>query len=315
MRTSMVKLAAGLAVGACAIVGLSACQGSDGGSSAEGGKKISLLVSTLNNPFFVDLRDGAEAEAKAKGYTLDVLDAQNDAATQTNQANNAVSSKSNAVIINPVDSDAAKPGSEAIMNAKIPLIAVDRVVTGVETTSFVASDNVAGGKQAAEALAKAIGEKGEIIVLQGIPGASASRDRGQGFEEGIKAFPNIKVVAKQTANFDRAQALDVATNLLQANPNVKGIFAENDEMALGAVEALGARAGKEVKVVGFDGTEDGLKAVKEGRMAATVAQQPAELGKIAVDQAIAAIEGKAPEKKIGVPVKVVTVENVAEFLK
>ena len=158
-----------------------------------------------------------------------------------------------------------------------------RAVNGAEVESLVSSDNVAGGRQAADALAEAMGEEGKVIVLQGVAGTSASRDRGAGFEEGIAAYPNIEVVAKQTANFDRAEALNVATNLLQANPDVTGIFAENDEMALGAIQALGDRAGSEVKVVGFDGTEDGLAAIEAGTMTATIAQQPAELGKRSVE--------------------------------
>src|SRR5699024_9812729 len=146
----------------------------------------------------------------------------------------------------------------------IPVIAVDRDATSGELASFVASDNVAGGTQAAEALAAAIGEEGDVIVLQGVPGSSASRDRGKGFTEGIEQFSHINVVAQQTANFDRAEGLNVATNLLQANPDVVGIFCENDEMALGAIEALGDRAGSDVKVVAFDGTEEGIAAVADG---------------------------------------------------
>jgi ribose transport system substrate-binding protein len=151
------------------------------------------------------------------------------------------------------------------------------------------------------------------LVLQGIAGSSASRDRGQGFEEGIAAFPNIKVVGKQTANFDRTEGLNVTTNLLQANPNIKAIFAENDEMALGAIEALGARAGEEVKVFGFDGTADGLTAVEDGKMEGTIAQQPDELGARAVEQAAAILEGNTPEAEVPVEVVTVNAENVAEF--
>src|SRR5699024_3818397 len=132
--------------------------------------------------------------------------------------------------------------------------------------SCVASDDVAGGKQAAQALAESIGEEDDILVLQGIAGSSASHDRVQHLEEGIAEYRDINVVAKQTANFDRTEGLNVTTNLLQANPNIKAIFAENDEMALGAIEALGARAGEEIKVFGFDGTEDGLAAVEEGTL-------------------------------------------------
>ena len=159
-----------------------------------------------------------------------------------------------------------------------PIVAVDRTVNGADVQSLVSSDNEAGGRQAADELAKAMGGEGEIIILQGVAGTSASRDRGAGFTEGLKAYPGIKIAAQQTANFDRAEALNVATNLLQAHPGVTGVFAENDEMALGAIQALGSRAGAEVSVVGFDGTEGGFAAIKDGTLTATIAQQPAELG-------------------------------------
>src|SRR5690625_31305 len=190
----------------------------------------------------------------------------------------------------------------------------DKVVIPQPAYSLYADQVVlAGGKQAADALAQAIGEEGEILVLQGIAGSSASRHRGQGFEEGIAAYPNIEVVAKQTANFDRTEGLNVTTNLLQANPNIKAIFAENDEMALGAIEALGARAGEEVKVFGFDGTADGLTAVEDGKLEGTIAQQPDELGARAVEQAAAIFEGGTAEEEVPVEVVTVTNENVAEF--
>ena len=279
----------------------------------EGGQTITLAVSTLNNPFFITLRDGAQEAADAAGATLEVVDAQNDAATQQNQLANAATQGVDAVIINPVDSEAAAAAVTPVLDADIPVIAVDRSVEGKDVNSTVSSDNVAGGKQAAEALAEAMGGKGKVIVLQGVAGTSASRDRGKGFEEGIAAFPDIEVVAMQPANFDRAQGLDVATNLLESNADVTGIFAENDEMALGALQALGDRAGKDVFVVGFDGTEDGLKAVADGTMVATIAQQPAELGKVAVEQALKAIEGEELPAQQPVEVVTVTKDNVADF--
>lgn len=287
---------------------------SDSGSGASG-PKVVLLLSTLNNPFFVDVRDGALEAAKASNVNLEVSDAQNDSATQANQAANAQASGAKVVIINAVDSKAAGPAVSPIVSAKVPVIALDRAVEGAEVTSFIASDNVAGGAQAAEALAKALGEKGDVIVLQGVPGTSASNDRGKGFSEKIASYPDIKVVAKQTANFDRAQALDVTTNLLQANPGVVGVFAENDEMALGAIQALGSKAGQDVKVFGFDGTEDGLKAVQAGTLSGTIAQQPKELGKKAVEFAAKAAEGASVEALAPVPVVTITKENVAEHLK
>lgn len=282
-------------------------------TSSSGGDKVALLVSTLNNPFFVDLRDGAQAAAKDLGVDLMVSDAQNDSSTQQNQAQNAQSQGAKAVIINPVDSDAASPAVAPLLSSNLPVISVDRSVTGEDVTSHIASDNVAGGAQAADELAKAVGEKGKVIILQGTPGAASTRDRGDGFKKEIKKYSGIEVVAEQTANFDRAEALDVTTNLMQSNPDVVGIYAENDEMALGAIQSLGSKAGVDVKIFGFDGTEDGLKAVSNGTMVGTIAQQPKELGKKAVEAAVKAIKGESVEKTESIEVKTVTKGNVADF--
>lgn len=284
-----------------------------GSTSSSGGDKVALLVSTLNNPFFVDLRDGAQAAAKDLGVDLMVSDAQNDSSTQQNQAQNAQSQGAKAVIINPVDSDAASPAVAPLLSSNLPVISVDRSVTGEDVTSHIASDNVAGGAQAADELAKAVGEKGKVIILQGTPGAASTRDRGDGFKKEIKKYSGIEVVAEQTANFDRAEALDVTTNLMQSNPDVVGIYAENDEMALGAIQSLGSKAGVDVKIFGFDGTEDGLKAVSNGTMVGTIAQQPKELGKKAVGAAVKAIKGESVEKTESIEVKTVTKGNVADF--
>ena len=311
--SSFRRIAAVTTAAALILVGTTAC-GRGGGDSASG-SKIVLAVSTLNNPFFVELRDGAQAAATAAGVQLNIVDAQNDSATQANQLATAASSGAKLVIVNPVDSDAAGSAVKALNTANIPVIAVDRTVNGATVASLVASDNVAGGKQAAIELATAMGEKGSVIDLQGVSGTSASRDRGAGFEEGMKAYPNITVVAKQTANFDRATALDVTTNLLQAHPDVTGVFAENDEMALGAVQALGSRAGTDIKVVGFDGTTDGLAAITAGTLAATIAQQPAELGKLAIELAVKTLAGEKVDATVPVEVVTVTKTNVGDFTK
>lgn len=303
-----------LTAAAAAGITLSACnRGGDESAGGGGGERITLAVSTQTNPFFVQLVEGARAEAEAQGLTLDVQDASDDSARQADQLANAITQGSSLVIVNPTDSDAVAPSVEALNNAGIPVIAVDRNSSGGELASYVASDNIAGGTQAAEALAEAIGEQGNVIVLQGIPGSSASRDRGQGFTDGIAQFAGITVVAQQTANFDRAEGLDVATNLLQANADVVGIFCENDEMALGAIEALGDRAGTEVMVVGFDGTDEGIAAVAAGTLHATIAQQPGELGRQAVAEAVKVLAGEDVEAEVSVEVVTVTEENAGEF--
>ncbi|MCA2203543.1 substrate-binding domain-containing protein [Streptomyces sp. SMS_SU21] len=299
------------AVVAVAVVGATSLLHS--GSSAAAKPKIGLSLSTLNNPFFVQIRDGAEEEARKLGVDLTVTDAQNDASQQANQLQNFTSGSLSAVVVNPVDSDAAGPSVRGANKADIPVVAVDRGVNKADTSALVASDNVEGGALGAKALAEKLGGKGTIVILQGQAGTSASRERGAGFAEGLKDYPRIKVVAKQPADFDRTKGLDVMTNLLQAHPDIDGVFAENDEMALGAIKALGPKAGKSVQVVGFDGTPDGLKAVEAGTLYASVAQQPSELGRIAVRNALRAADGEKVEKMVKVPVKVVTQENVAGF--
>ncbi|MES4890305.1 substrate-binding domain-containing protein [Streptomyces sp. NPDC096012] len=283
------------------------------GSSASATPKMGLSLSTLNNPFFVQIRAGAQAEARKRGVDLTVTDAQNDASQQANQLQNFTTSNQGAIIVNPVDSDAAGNSVAAAGKAHIPVVAVDRGVNKAPVDTLVASDNVAGGELAARTMAGKLGGRGKIVILQGQAGTSAARERAAGFAKGLKAFPGIQVVAQQPADFDRTKGLDVMSNLLQAHPDVQGVVAANDEMALGAIKALGAKAGRSVQVVGFDGTPDGLKAVKDGTLYASVAQQPTQLGRIAVDNALKAVQGKKVEPMVKVPVKVVTKQNVAGF--
>ncbi|MEW1827949.1 substrate-binding domain-containing protein [Streptomyces sp. NPDC088196] len=293
------------------IVGATSFLHNDSSTSAK--PKLGLSLSTLNNPFFVQIRSGAQAEAKKLGLDLTVTDAQNDASQQANQLQNFTSSNYGAIIVNPVDSDAASNSVKAADKAKIPVIAVDRGVNKAAVDTLVASDNVVGGELAAKTIATKLGGTGKIVILQGQAGTSAARERAEGFAKGLKAYPGIQVVAQQPADFDRTKGLDVMSNLLQAHPDVQGVIAANDEMALGAIKALGSKAGTSVPVVGFDGTPDGLTAVKQGTLYASVAQQPSQLGKIAVDNALRAAQGKKVETTVKVPVKVVTKENVAGF--
>ena len=295
---------------------LTACNRDSGGNNAAGdsaNKSITFALSTQANSFMVKMREGAQKKADELGLTINFQDASDDSATQANQLANAAATGAGAVIVNPTDSDAMAPAVKQLVDEKIPVVAVDRAVNNANVASYIASDNETGGKQAAKVLSDAINGEGEILVLQGKTGSSASRERGQGFDEGLKDSPNIKVVAKQTAEFERVKGLDVTTNLLQAHPNVKAIFAENDEMALGAIEALGDKAGKDVIVVGFDGVEDALKAIKEGTMYASIAQQPADMAAQAVVEASKLLKGEAATKEMQVDVVTVTKDNVDKF--
>ncbi|MDI3298763.1 MAG: D-ribose ABC transporter substrate-binding protein [Bacillota bacterium] len=251
------------------------------------------MLSTLNNPYFVTLRDGAQKEADAKGAHLVVYDAQNDLAKQTSQIEDAITKKVDAIIVNPVDSSGIVPAVEEADKAGIPVIAVDRGVSGGKLAAFIASDNVEAGKLASEALFKALGGRGKVALLMGVPGASATNDRTRGFDQALGQYGGIQVVARQTANFDRAQGLSVMENILQAHPDLNGLFAENDEMALGAIQALKA-AGKNGKILvtSIDGTADGVAAVKAGDLLVTVAQQPSWMGSKAVEYAVDLKEGQ-----------------------
>ena len=301
-----------LILAALATVVAVGCQRGGGGGEG-GGPRIGLSISTLNNPFFVTLRNGAQQAANKEGAKLIIADAQDDAATQQDDVQNFVTQQVDAILINPVDSEAVVPAVQAANQANIPVIALDRGASGGKLETLIASDNVEGGRMAAKELIQLVGS-GPVAQLEGIPGTSPTRDRGQGFEEVINAQDAVQLVSSQTANFLRTEGLNVTENILQSNPGIKGIFAQNDEMAMGAVRALGGRAGSEVKIVGFDGIEDALKAIQAGKMNATIAQQPDKIGSLGVENAMKVVDGKSVDKNIPVPVKLVTKENVSQFL-
>ncbi|HEX9044709.1 MAG TPA: substrate-binding domain-containing protein [Candidatus Limnocylindrales bacterium] len=284
-------------------------------ASSAGSVTIGIALSTLNNPYFVTLNDAAKAEAQAKGATISAADGQNDLAKQTSEVEDFVSKKVSCIIVNPVDSSGIAPAVTEANTAKIPVIAVDRGVTGAPTAGFIASDNVQAGKLATDALLKALHGSGKIAVLTGVPGASATNDRTKGFQQSLASNSGVTVVANQTAQFDRATALSVTENILQAHPDIQGIFAENDEMALGAIQALTAagKAGK-VLVTSIDGTSDGMKAVVAGTLLETIAQQPAFMGKTAVDYCVTlAGGGSVPSGFTAAPLIEVTKANVSQY--
>ena len=171
--------------------------------------------------------------------------------------------------------------------------------------SHIASDNVAGGKLAAEFLLEKLGGKGNLVELEGVPGTSAARERGQGFHSVVDGKDGVKLVARQPADFDRAKGLSVTENILQGNKDVQGVFAHNDEMALGAQKAVEAAGLKNVVVVGFDATPDAVAAVKAGSLAATVQQKPDLIGQYGVQTAKKLIDGQTVDKSIPVPLDLV----------
>jgi len=306
MKKILAVLLAGVLIFAMAACGNSGGDSGNGGGE-EGGATIGLVVSTLNNPFFVDLRDGAQAKADELGATLVVLDSQDDSATEMSNVEDLITQKVDLIMINPTDSDAVGSAVASANDANIPVITLDRAANSGEVVAHIASDNVAGGEMAGKYIVDLLDGKGKVVELEGIPGASAARDRGEGFNKALEGT-DIEVVARQTANFDRAQGLSVMENILQAQPEINAVFAHNDEMALGAVEAIKA-SGRDIIVVGFDATDDALAAVKAGDMAATVQQLPKEIGAKGVEAAVKVINGESVDASIPVDLQLVTKDS------
>ena len=283
-------------------------EGGSTGSKASGASgAIGLSISTQNNPFFVTLAEGAKKVAKQAGVPLTVVDASDDATKQVSDIEDLVSKNVSVLIVNPVDSDAVTGAVEAAIAKGVRVISVDRVVNGVDIDCQIASDNVAGAELATQYIVDTLGENVKTAELVGTSGASAAIDRSQGFHN--IADKKLKVVASQTADFDRTQGMTVMENMLQADSSIQAVFAGNDEMALGAVEAISG-AKKDVLVVGFDATDDAIEAIKQGRMGATIAQQPALIGSTAVENAIRLTKGESIPKEIPVEVTLITKDNV-----
>lgn len=309
----MKKLVLSFVLLAALVFNLTACQSqpaateepaAEEAAGAAGAAKIGLVVSTLNNPFFVSLKEGAEQKAKDMGMELVVLDSQNDPAQELANVEDLLTQGVSLILINPTDSDAVGNAIIAANNKNVPVVTLDRGANQGEVVSHIASDNVAGGVMAGEHIVSLLGGKGKVVELEGIAGTSAARDRGQGFNDAI-ADTEIEVVAKQVADFDRTQGLSVMENILQAQPEIDAVFAHNDEMALGAQKAIEA-SGREIIIVGFDATDDAVAAVKEGKMSATVAQQPSLIGELGVETAKKILDGESVEDFVPVDLQLVT---------
>lgn len=278
------------------IVTLAACSSQ---KSLKDEKKIGMVVSTLNNPFFVSLKEGAEKRAKELGYEVVVLDSQNDPSKERANVEDLVQLGITTLIINPTDSDAVVNSIKVANDNNVKVITIDRKSNGGEVLCHVSSDNIKGGELAAKFILQKLNGKGNLVELQGIPGSSATRDRGEGFHNIVDKKEGVKVVASQAADFDRQKGLNVTQNVIQAIPKFDAVFAHNDEMALGAVEAIKA-ANKNVIIVGFDGNTDAITAVQRGEMDATVAQKPDLMGSVAIDNAIKIGKGETVPKEIPV---------------
>ncbi len=266
---------------------------------------IGLSLSTLDNPFFVSVQEGAQEAADRLGATLIVTDAKNDTATQSAQIQDLIKQKVSLLLVNPVDSDAVGAVIQSANTAGVPVITLDRSANSGKVVSHIASDNVAGGKMAGSYLAELLEKTGNVVELEGIAGTSAAKDRGAGFNESMTAYSNIKVIAHEVADFDRAKAKEVFSQLLTQYPEIKGVFAHNDSMILGAMDAAKEAGREDIIFVGFDAIDEAVQAVESGSLSATVAQQPKEIGRLGVESAIKFLNGETVPEFIPVDLALV----------
>jgi ribose transport system substrate-binding protein len=268
------------------------------------GPRIALVLKTLNSPFFIDMQKGAqEAAARLKvELVVQAAEREVDVDKQMQIIENLIQTGVKALCVTPSGSKEIVPAIAKANKAGIPVIIVDTKVdeaaakeAGIQTATFVGSDNYEGGKVAGQHVVAVTGGKARVAVLEGIPGHETGDSRLRGFKDAIKDSPGIKIVASQPGNWERDLGFNVFQNMMQAHPEIDTVFACNDMMALGAVEAIAA-AGKtgKIKVLGFDAVGDARKAIDAGTMIGSVAQFPSEMGRLAVESAVQVLNGQTP---------------------
>jgi len=315
MLKAMSRTAAVVSV-AIVLAATSGCGGSTTGptadttstesTSAGAPTKMALMVASLTTDFFVQIEAAAQAYATEKGIELSVFTADNDAAKELSNMEDILSEDFDVILLTPVDSDAAVASVEMANAAGVPVVTFDRGVSGGEVVSHIASDNEAGGKMAAEYIAGRFPDGGNVVELQGILATDVAKERGAGFGAGLAEAGNLELVAQQSANFDKAQGFTVFENILQANDQIDAVFAANDEMALGAMQAAEAANRTDIVIVGFDASAEAVAAVQAGQMAATIAQLPDKIVQTAIDTALSYLAGETVEPEIRVELQLVT---------
>ncbi len=283
--------------------------------------KIAFVMKTLNNPFFIDMQRGAQAAAQEHNVELLVQAAERelDVEKQMQIIENLIQARVSALCVTPSGSREILPALAQANAANIPVLIVDTRLdsvaaaeAGVRYETFIGSDNFEGGKVAGDYLVARFNGKANVAVLEGIPGHETGDSRLRGFRAALQASPEMRIIASQTANWERDQGFNVFQNLLQAHPQIDALFACNDMMALGALEAIAA-AGKSdaIVVVGFDAIDDARQAINAGKMAASIAQSPEEMGRVAVASAVRVLRGEKLPANIPVKIALVKKENSA----
>jgi ribose transport system substrate-binding protein len=280
--------------------------------------EVGFIVKTMANPYFTRMLEGAEQAAEDYDVNLNWVSAEKhtDTSGQLNIVEDMIEKDVDILVINPAGPKAIVPAIDKANQKGIPVIVVDTIAEGGKIESFIGVDNYSAAVQIAEFSAEHLNGKGKIAILEGVRGHSTAEDRMDGYHDVLDKYPDIEIVASQTANYDRSEGMRVTENILISNPDLDFIIASNDEMALGAIRAIqGARKQDQVEIVGFDAIDDALAAIQKGELLATVENVPDRQGYVSVQKAVEYMQGKEIEKEIIIDCIVVTEENVDQFTK
>jgi ribose transport system substrate-binding protein len=317
-RRGAVALAVAVALGAFTVAACGDDEESGGGSASSGGEKkggnMTLIAGVKGDEFYITMNCGAQEEAKKLGVKLDFQGPdQFDASLQTPIVNAVAAKKPDAVLVAPTDTKAMFAPIKQLADSGSKVVLVDTTLEQPDlAVSQIASDNIGGGKEAAKALAKLIGGKGKVFVVNVKPGISTTDQRAQGFEEEAKAL-GLEYLGQDFSQDQPEKAAAIVKAQLAKNPDIKGIFATNLFSAEGSASGL-REAGKldQVKIVGFDAGPKQVEDLKDGIVQALIAQQPAEIGKQGVQQAVAALNGDTTKPEIGTGFTTITKDNLAQ---
>ncbi len=282
----------------------------------KGPAKIAVVISTLNNPWFVVLGETAKQRAIELGYEAVIFDSQNDNAKEADHFDNIIAAGYRAILFNPIDADGSIANVEKAKRAGIPTFCMDREInSSTAAVTQILSDNYSGCVALGQYFVKKLNKKGTYVELLGLVGDNNTWNRSRGFHSVVDNYPDLKMVAQQSADFDRNRAMEVMESILQAHPNIDAVFCGNDAMAMGAYQAVAA-AGKADKIMifGFDGAADVIDAIRDGKIAATGMQFPKVMAQKAAEFADEYQKGRRDfEQKIPIAVELVTRENVDQY--
>jgi ribose transport system substrate-binding protein len=287
------------------------------GAKKEEPKKIAVVISTLNNPWFVVLGESAAKRASELGYEAQIFDSQNNSAKEAEHFDNIIAMGYSAILLNPTDADGSVLNVKRAKTAGIPTFCIDREINSMDAaTTQLLSDSFTGCIKEGEYFVKQMNKKGNYVEILGLVGDNNTWNRSNGFHSVVDEFPELKMVAQQSADFDRNKALDVMETIMQANPDIDAVFCGNDAMALGAYQAvLAAGKADKIKIFGFDGSDDAVRSIADGKMAATVMQFPVQMAGKSAELADEYIKGRRDfDNRTPVEVVLVTPENVSKFL-